>query len=64
MTAISKKIVVDDDGKPVEVIVPWGAFCEIAEAFGWDLDEEAKTDLRETRADLEAARNDAFIPLR
>jgi hypothetical protein len=44
----------------VEVIVPWAAFCEIAEAFGWDLDEEAKTDLRDTRADLEAKRIDAL----
>jgi hypothetical protein len=63
VTAIQKKIVVNEHGDPVEVIVPWAAFCEIAEAFGWDLDEEAKTDLRETGADLEAKRADAFIPL-
>jgi hypothetical protein len=62
--AIQKKIVVDEHGDPVEVIVPWAAFCEIAEAFGWDLDEKAKADLREARADLEAKREDAFIPLR
>ncbi|HUS34512.1 MAG TPA: hypothetical protein VM680_04090 [Verrucomicrobiae bacterium] len=64
MTAIPKKIVVDEKGRPVEVIVPWAAFCEIAEAFGWDLDDGAKADLREARADIEAKREDAFLPLR
>ena len=64
MTAIPKKIVVDEQGHPVEVIVPWAAFCEIAEAYGWDLDDAAKADLRETKADLETNREDAFVPLR
>jgi hypothetical protein len=64
MTAIEKKIVIDEHGAPVEVIVPWAAFCEIAEAFGWDLDEDAKLDLRQTRADLAAGRIEDFIPLR
>ena len=64
MTAVPKKVVVDDQGRPVEVIVPWAAFCEIAEAFGWDLDEGAKTDLREAKADIETKREDAFVPLR
>ncbi len=64
MTAIQKKIVVDEHGDPIEVIVPWAAFCEISEAFGWDLDDAAKADLRQTRADIDAKRGDAFIPLR
>ena len=64
MMAVQKKIVVDEHGDPVEVIVSWTAFCEIAESFGWDLDEAAKNDLRETKADLEAKQEDSFIPLR
>ena len=63
MTAIPKKIVVDEQGHPVEVIVPWAAFCEIAEAYGWDLDEAAKADLRQARADIDAKHPDAFVPL-
>lgn len=63
MTAIPKKIVVDEQGHPVEVIVPWAAFCENAEAYGWDLDEAAKAELREMKADIEANREDAFVPL-
>ena len=63
MNAIPKKIVVDEQGKPLEVILPWAAFCEIAETLGWDLDGEAEGDLRETRQDLETAQHQAFIPL-
>jgi hypothetical protein len=63
MSVVPKKIVVDEHGKPLEVIIPWSAFCEIAETMGWDLDAEAEADLRETRRDLEAGKSDAFIPL-
>ena len=34
MTAVLKKIVVDEHGKPREVIIPWSQFCKIAEALG------------------------------
>lgn len=63
MNAVPKKIVVDEQGKPLEVILPWAAYCEIAETLGWDLDEEAEADLRETRRDLEAGQHQAFVPL-
>jgi hypothetical protein len=63
MTAIPKKIVLGERGEPVEVIIPWEAFCEMAEAFGWDLDEETKEILRQTRADIEAGRDAGFTPL-
>jgi hypothetical protein len=63
METISKKIVVDERGAPVEVILPWPAFCEIVEMLGLDLDQEARTDLRETRRDLEPGHQDAFIPI-
>jgi hypothetical protein len=63
MSAVPKKIVVDEQGKPLEVIIPWSAFCEIAETMGWDLDAEAEADLREARRDLEAGKSDAFIAL-
>ena len=63
MTSIPKKIVVNEQGDPVEVIIPWAAFCEISETFGWDLDENAKADLSETLADVQTNRWDAFLPL-
>lgn len=63
MKAIAKKLVVDERGTPQEVILPWATFCEIVETLGWDLDEEAEADLRETRSALEAGRREAFQPL-
>lgn len=63
MIAIEKKIVVDENGLPKEVIIPWEQFCELSEALGLDLDEEAIADLRETRQDLEKGDKAAFTPL-
>ena len=63
MNGIPKKIVVDEKGSPVEVILPWKVFCEVAEVLGLDLDAEAEADLRETRRDLKAGNTDAFVPL-
>ncbi|MEA3212528.1 MAG: hypothetical protein QOE70_5585 [Chthoniobacter sp.] len=63
MTAIQKKIVIDEHGKPLEVIISWEQFCELTEALGLDLDEEAITDLREAKRDWESGDRTAFVPL-
>jgi PHD/YefM family antitoxin component YafN of YafNO toxin-antitoxin module len=63
MKVVARKLIVDEQGKPKEVILAWSTFCEIAETLGWDLDEEAQADLRETRRDLEAGNGEAFQPL-
>ena len=63
MTAIRKKIVVDERGKPQEVIISWAQFCELSEALGFDLDEKAKGDLRAARRDLKRRHGKAFKPL-
>jgi hypothetical protein len=60
---IQKKIVVNERGEPKEAIIPWKQFCEIAEALGFDLDEEARTDLRAARHDLLQGKSEAFVPL-
>ena len=63
MTAIQKKIVIDEHGEPQEGIIPWAQFCELSEALGLDLDEEAIADLREARRDWESGNRAAFVPL-
>ena len=63
MIAIQKKIVIDENGAPLEVIISWAQFCELSEALGLDLDEEAVADLRETKRDLESGNHAAFVPL-
>ena len=63
MNAIRKKIVVDARGHPREVIISWAQFCEMSEALGLDLSEDAKRDLRAVRRDLKRGKSDAFKPL-
>jgi hypothetical protein len=63
MIVIPKRIVVGEHGEPVEVILPWATFCEIAETLGYDLEADAETDLRETRRDLQTDQHEAFTPL-
>jgi len=63
MIRIQKKIVVDEHGAPKEAIIPWKQFCEIAETLGFDLDEEATTDLRAARRGWRQRKQGAFLPL-
>lgn len=63
MMNIHKKIVVDEQGDPQEVIIPWDEFQEIAEILGLDLDSEALDDLRQAREDREIGNQDAYIDL-
>ena len=60
---IAKKVILNERGTPVEVILSWKTFQKIAEAMGWDLDAQAKTDLREVRRDLAKGKRKAFVPL-
>jgi len=61
--ALQKKIVVDEHGQPLEVIIPWVQFCELSEALGLDLDAETIADLREARHDWESGDRTTFVPL-
>lgn len=63
MTAIQKKIVVNERGEPQEVIIPWAQFCEMSEALGLDLDKAEQAELREALDDSIARRSEAFTPL-
>ena len=69
---VARKVVVNAQGTPVEVILSWKSFQQIAEALGWDLNAEAlgwdlnaeaKADLRATRRDLAKRDSKAFVPL-
>ena len=63
MAAIEKKLVVDEQGRPLEVIIPWKQFCEMMDQLGYDLDAEAQMDLRAAREDLKNSNQSAFLPL-
>jgi len=63
MTTIHKKIVIDENGDPQEVIIPWDEFCRIEEELGLDLDDEAEGQLSEADADMRSGNSEAFTPL-
>jgi hypothetical protein len=48
---ITRKIVVDEKGEPTDVIIPYGQFVEMMEAFGLDLGESEQGELREALED-------------
>ena len=60
---INKKYIVDEHGKPKEVIIPVDDFRKIEELLGWDLDDEAVQQLREAKMDREKGNIDAYVDL-
>ena len=54
MSAIAKKIVVNEQGQPLEVIIAWDVYQDLAERMGWDLSEEEAADVREVHRDVQA----------
>ncbi|MBU4444078.1 hypothetical protein KJ656_03210 [bacterium] len=61
--SIHRKLVVDDHGRPKEVIIPWKEFLEIENLLGLDLTKKAIEDLKKARKDRESDRRDAYIDL-
>ena len=43
---VRRKIVYDENGKPVEVLISWEDFRKIEQTLGLDLEEEVKEHLR------------------
>lgn len=42
---ISKKIVLDEQGEPSEVLIPYEQFMELAKRYGWDLEETSQIEI-------------------
>lgn len=63
MMVVHKKIIVDEKGKPTEVIIPWEEYKEIEELLGLDLDKNAIADLEQAREDRKSRREGAYVEL-
>jgi hypothetical protein len=63
MLTLHKKLIVDDQGNPTDVIIPWAEFLEISELLALDLDEAAIYDLDQAKADRINRNNEAYIKL-
>ena len=55
--SIQKKLVVDERGRPQEVIISWAQYQQIIEMIGLDLNDATLADLREARQDRQAGVN-------
>lgn len=63
MLDIQKKVVVDEQGQPQEVIISWEQYQQISELLGLDLDEDAIADLRQAQRDRATKNLDAYVDL-
>lgn len=63
MLTIQKKLVVDEQGRPQEVIISWEQYQHISEMLGLDLDAEAIDDLRQARRDRATKNRSAYVNL-
>ena len=63
MLTIPKKYIVDDQGRPQEVIISWEQYQQISEILGLDLDENAIADLRQAQHDRATKNQDAYVDL-
>ncbi len=63
MISIHKKMIIDEHGKPVEVIIPWEEFKEMEEILGLDFDQTAIGDLKQAQKDRDAGNKEAYLDL-
>ena len=59
---ITKKNVLDAEGKPSDVMIPYEQFIELSETYGWDLDDQEEEELKSALEDSRNENRDAFIP--
>ena len=63
MISIHRKLVVDEHGRPQEVIIPWKEYQEIEELLGLDLNGKTLEILQEARKDRESGNKEAYVDL-
>ncbi len=63
MLDIQKKVVVDEQGRPQEVIISWEQYQQISEMLGLDLNEEVIADLRQAQRDRATKNYEAYVDL-
>jgi len=63
MVEIHKKLIVNEQGKPMEVIIPFHEFQEIEEMLGLDLSLTELDDLRAAKEDRKNNKKSSYTPL-
>lgn len=62
-STLTKKLVVDEQGEPLEVIIPYDEFVDFIETHGLDLSPDDQAAIRQAEADIDAGDEDAFVSL-
>ncbi|HBJ83841.1 MAG TPA: hypothetical protein DDZ88_08240 [Verrucomicrobiales bacterium] len=60
----NKKIVFDERGNPLEVILAWSDYQDFAKRLGWDLDVEERGEAAQALADWKAGKKEEFVSLK
>ena len=60
---ISKRYIVDDSGKPKEVIIALKDYKKIEELLGLDLNDKTRKQLRDAKRDRDRVTTDAYVDL-
>jgi len=60
---INKKYIVDEQGKPKEVVLLLKDFLRIEELLGLDLDDKTVDQLRKAKKDRQRGKKDAYLDL-
>ena len=63
MNEIAKRIVTDAQGKPLEVVIAWDVYQDLAERMGCDLDDQEAADVQEAMCDWQQGDRSAFVAL-
>ena len=61
VVAWDRKIVVNAEGEPTDVIIPYAQYIEFVETYGLNLTEEDESGIREAEEDLAKGNSDAFV---
>ncbi len=63
MISVHKKIIVNEQGKPTDVIIPWEEYKVIEESLGLDLEDNAIEAINQAKRDRENGKEDAYLDL-
>lgn len=63
MLVLHKQVILDQDGKPQGVWIPWEEYLQIEESLGLDLDAETVQDLLQAKADRDAGDVSSYVGL-
>lgn len=63
MISVHKKIIVNEKGKPTDVIIPWEEYKVIEESLGLDLEDFAIEAINQAKQDRENGKEDAYLDL-